>query len=153
MKNSNKDSILKWATVIASGVLFCLSLTQNAYCIQSNLTTRCVDSASALLLGWFGVLLGGAAVTWLANPFLVVSWVIIFTAPGKFALGTSLFTSLIMLSFLTFDKVLINEAGHYSAIIDYSSGYWLWLSSSVILVLGNLLVMVSAKNRTEPYSA
>ena len=89
------------------------------------------------LLGWLGVFFGGAALTWLANPLIILSW-IMTKRNSKHALTVSALASLICLSFLLFDKVIDNEAGHYNEIISYQSGYWLWACSALTMAFGNL---------------
>jgi hypothetical protein len=44
------------------------------------------------------------------------------------------------LSFLLFKRMMVNEGGSFEDIIGYRLGYWLWLSSSAIMLLGNLIV-------------
>lgn len=44
------------------------------------------------------------------------------------------------LSFLAFKRMMVNEGGSFEDIISYRLGYWLWLSSSTAMLLGNMLV-------------
>jgi hypothetical protein len=82
--------------------------------------------------------LGGAILTWLANPAILVSW-LKFNKNLKQSLIASLAATLIALSFLLFNKIVDNEGGTYSKIISYKSGYWLWLLSCGVMFIGNLI--------------
>ena len=75
--------------------------------------------------------------TWIANPILLTSWML-FKRKPKLSLITSLLASAISLSFLFFDQVIADEAGHYEKITGYKQGYWLWVASSIVIVMGNL---------------
>ena len=136
MTNSEKKLEKIKRTLIAISIgLFLFSLGKKCYCT----TNQCADSILVFLIGWLGLIFGGAALTWLANPFLIFTW-ILTNKNSKYALATSFVASLLSLSFLLFDNVIDNEAGHYNKIISYQLGYWLWLSSSVTMFLGNLVL-------------
>jgi hypothetical protein len=94
---------------------------------------------SLLLVGELGVFMGEpASILWIANLTLLTTWIMTFTAP-RFTPIISVATLLIMLSFLAFEKVLINESGSKSLIVSYGIGYWLWVMSDAIMVAGTLL--------------
>ncbi len=121
-------------TLFISIGLFIISLTQPCYCT----TKSCGDSIAALLSGSIGFIYGGAALTWLANPILIISWCFVNRNP-KLSLVTSVAAFLIALSFVLFDEIISDEAGHYSRIIGYRLGYWLWVYSSLIMVISNVI--------------
>ncbi|MGC4023190.1 MAG: hypothetical protein QM734_15225 [Cyclobacteriaceae bacterium] len=56
------------AALLLSIALFLISLTQKCFCTDGG---GCGDSIAVLITGSFGFLLGGAALTWLANPLLL----------------------------------------------------------------------------------
>ncbi len=127
------------------GSLFLLicAFTQKTYCTQGD----CGIFGSGFLAfatGWLGVLVGGAYVCWLANPFLIVSWFFL-KRRALVALILSSIALSIGVSFLSFDEIMINEAGHYGAIEGYALGYWLWLASQVLVVIGSLWYMFIKK--------
>jgi Flp pilus assembly protein TadB len=68
--------------------------------------------------------------------------------PGL-SLKISIAAAIVSLSFLFFKQIMVNEAGNYSKIISYNLGYWLWVLSAVIMLIGNLVSMnmVEAKKR------
>ncbi|HEX5624369.1 MAG TPA: hypothetical protein VFX48_00015 [Saprospiraceae bacterium] len=128
------EKIKKYALTI-SIALFLISLTQKAYCTPNN----CGDSIVILLIGWFGAMMGGAALTWVANPLIFASWWLT-KKHSRTAIYTSLFAFVICLSFLLFGSISDNENGTQNAIISYELGYWLWCASALTLVIGNALL-------------
>lgn len=125
---------IKIVTLSLSISLLAIALTQKCYCT----TGSCGDSIAAFLFGLFGVFVGGAALCWLANPLLILSW--IFIKNNKLSLIMSVLSTLIAISFLLFDEIIADEAGHYSRIIGYELGYWIWVSSNGIMLFGNYLI-------------
>jgi len=105
----------------------------------------------AFLLGWVGMLMGGAAITWLANPALFISWVFFAKRP-KWSLVASFAASFISLCFLMFGQVLANESGQYQQITSYHAGYWLWLASCVTMLVGNIYFQRQARLSGTMYS-
>jgi hypothetical protein len=155
--NSPRKIILN-ITLIISVLLFVFSLKHVCYCTALG----CIDSAEVFGTGWFGagVELGalvnwitewlskhhsifdtrmGAALIWLANPLLFVSWIGILRWPQG-SLAFSIFAMLVSFAFLSFNYVLHNDIGHYSRIVTYETGYWLWVSSTIAMVIGNLII-------------
>lgn len=137
-----------------SFTLFIISLTQESYC-----TNQCGDSLAVFLVGGLGVLFEigalmdkylnintigevdytiGATFSWLANPALFIAWQT-YKESKTTSLVFTIISLALMLSFLMFDEVIDNEAGHYNKIVSYKAGYWLWLSSAAVLAVGALL--------------
>ena len=116
-------------------LLLIIALTQKSYCTAGT----CGDSILTFMLGGFGILFfGGASFCWLANPLLIASWV--FRNNNKLSTILSLLSTLIALSFLLFDEIIDNEGGVYRKIIAYQLGYWLWVSSNMVMLIGNLII-------------
>lgn len=115
--------------------LFILSLTQKCYCTHNS----CGDSLATFLVGILGIFTGGAGLTWLANPLLFAAW-IFWKEDLRFSLWASTLATALSFSFLAFDTIMVDEAGNYSEIISYQAGYWLWLSSSITMLLGNMFI-------------
>lgn len=122
--------------LIVSMVLFGLSLTQKAYCTQTN----CADSIMVLILGW-GALLGGAAgFCWLANPLLVACW-LSFGKKPKVAMFLASGSFLLAFFFLLVNQVVADEGGNSRTITERKAGYWLWLASHFTMLLGTYIAM------------
>lgn len=129
--------------LIMSLLLFILSLTQKCYCT----TTDCTHSIAALIMGFFGLVTGGATITWLANPLLLIAWISLSNRP-KLSLIVSALAFIFSISFLFFSKIIVNEAGHYLEITQYKLGYWLWLLSSFVMLIGHLHLKFSSSKPT-----
>ncbi|MES2131625.1 MAG: hypothetical protein V4506_04690 [Bacteroidota bacterium] len=134
---------IRLITLLTSILLFIISLTQKCYCTSAG---GCGDSLAVFLTGILGMLYGGAALTWLANPVLFTSWIAVKIGP-KVSLIASLCSLLISLSFLLFRSIIDNEAGHYSAIVGYQAGYWLWTASSLVMFAGNMALRTLDKKK------
>jgi hypothetical protein len=91
------------------------------------------------IAGPITVMTGGAALTWLANPILFISWINL-KRDKKLSFYTSLTSTIISLIFLMFKNVISNEAGHYEVVTSYKIGYWLWVTSSSSMLIGNSVI-------------
>ncbi len=134
---------LKNTYLIISLLSFIFSLTQICFCT----TVNCSDSIEILIIGFFGLITGGACITWLANPLLLIAWIYLKKRPKQSIIFSGL-AFIFSISFLFFDKILANEAGHYLEITQYRLGYWLWLFSSLIMLIGNLHLKFSLSQST-----
>lgn len=134
---------LKFSFLSASILTFGMSLFQNCFC-----TNDCQNSFSVLIFGILGVIVGGANLWWLANPLLLVSW-ISFYLNTKVSFVVSLIAYVLSLTFLFATEVAIDEAGTPRQIKSLELGYWLWLSSSFIILIGNssLLYLKYSKSK------
>tara|TARA_R110001606_G_scaffold379260_1_gene539218 strand:+ start:1426 stop:1869 length:444 start_codon:yes stop_codon:yes gene_type:complete len=122
---------------ISIGV-FIISLTQKSYCSSYGFCDN--FGFLSVLIGWLGVfMLHIPAFTWLANPLLLGSW-FFFKKKPKTSLILSIIAFILMLSFLLVDEIISNEAGTKSKVVFYGLGYWLWVLSSFMMILGNLLI-------------
>lgn len=132
-----EKSKLKLLFILAGIGLFITSLFNYCFCTE----TICRTSFEALLLGGLAMLTGGAAITWLANPFLIISWILL-TKNKNSAWVFSLTALLLSLLFLNFHTIIENEAGHYKTIMKIGLGYWLWLASCGITFIGCLTIRI-----------
>jgi hypothetical protein len=159
MKLTITDKVITRAALIASIALFLASLTTHAYCAGD-----CADSLAILLTGWLGVIteIGsfanwimnynestlpggwGSSLAWVGNPFLILSWLVMRRNP-PLAFRLSIIAVVFALSFLFFDKVIGNEAGHYRVIREIKAGYWLWLASAIAMTGGAWILFRSGK--------
>jgi hypothetical protein len=142
MKNKSQKLFL-----FLSIVLYLISLTQKSYCTVGG-TCEYFSGLLNLIFGWFGVfMLHIPTFPWLANPLLLVSW-ILFRKKPKASFILSIVAFILMLSFLLVDEIITNEAGTKSKVVSYELGYWLWLLSSFIMLIGNSINW--KKNRHKP---
>lgn len=122
--------IFLWSSV---GILL-LAFTQDSYCTS----TGCGNAFMAFLLGWLSIFFTVAGVSWLANPLLILSWITIKVNP-KLSWYASIGALIIASTFMLFDKIIDNEAGHIHEIISYGMGYKLWIFSISIMFVWNFL--------------
>jgi F0F1-type ATP synthase assembly protein I len=94
----------------------------------------------------------GATFTWLANPIILFA-LFIFRHNKRTALTLSIISTVLILLFLVFDKVVDNEAGHYSKLIELKLGYWFWLCSSLSILIGSLIITKMTMNENAKKNA
>ncbi|MDR1959787.1 MAG: hypothetical protein LBQ54_12215 [Planctomycetaceae bacterium] len=121
--------------IVLSIILFLMSLTQPAFIVDGGMYIGFL----LLLIGWLGVGLG-AGISWLANPLILVSWVTAGVPGLSFVL--SLLAALFAGSFLMFDEIIRDEGGGMEKIVGYSSGYWFWLFSMLVMLAGNTIRLI-----------
>lgn len=128
------------AILLVGAGLFFISLFMVAFCTDKG----CRPSYEAFLIGWMVMLGGGAGISWLANPLLIVSWILL-DKNRKLAWLFAFLAVIFSLSFLSFDRVLENEAGHYGIVQSVGAGYWLWVSSCIVTFLSTVLIKLNRK--------
>jgi hypothetical protein len=136
---------------LVSAGLFVLSVLET--CVYTKSAFGSIDGVPGfelLALGWVGVVFFFMAVVahplgvlgfilsgtlaWLANPLLWLSWGSFLVKKTRYAGSLAGAALLFMLSFL-FMKTL--PQGDSSApIVGYGPGYWLWLGSAVLVLVG-----------------
>lgn len=87
-----------------------------------------------LMMGWLGPLDGHFS--WYANIFYLLS-LIYFKKEASLAL--ILIAAMLALSFLTKDEIIRNEGGGTSHITAYGIGYFLWVTSLIMLLVAKAL--------------
>lgn len=92
-----------------------------------------------ILFGWT-ILATGAGISWLANPLVILTW-IMFSKNIKAAAWLSLFALIFSSSFLFADEIIANEAGTYRKIAHIGIGYYFWFISNFISFLSSVLLI------------
>ena len=129
-----ENSKLKVAIIVVSFLLFGISFFNIAFCT----TNACRLSFEVFLLGWFGMLMDITAISWLANLFLFIAWVLL-TKNKNYAWIFGLLATVLSLSLLCTDSVIDNEGGTCNSITKIGLGYWLWTASCLTAFIGGLL--------------
>src|SRR5262249_18452604 len=88
-----------------------------------------------LVLMWKYHTLGLAS--WLANPLLAAAWVCYAIDRSRTAALLSGAALTLILCFLSIDQVPFGPKGADVPVIDYGAGYWLWLASAAIILVGS----------------
>ena len=123
-------------------------LTVSAACFMISLTQTCfvtsagdVKGSITFISGWLGIVaFSPPAFTWLANPMIFFSWRYWLHNKTSLSLILSLGATMLSVCFLFFEDVVLGEGGGGENITGYKLGYWLWLSSMGVMLLGNLIV-------------
>ncbi|ALN64567.1 putative membrane protein [Lysobacter antibioticus] len=92
-------------------------------------------SYEKLLMGFLGPLIG--VFEWYANPALLLSWLLLWK---KHFIAGAIFAAVALVTggaFLFRHEIIINEAGHSGTILSKDVGYWLWIASMAIALIGN----------------
>lgn len=131
---------------VCSICIFVLALTQNGFYLDRVGRDAWAAGWGEFVFGWISLFSG--TVAWLGNPLLIASWVFLFRKKTSWAAGLAFLALLFMLSFLLNQRIVDSEAGTSTKISGYGLGYWLWLSSAVVVVLGACLAL-----RTTPKTA
>lgn len=128
---------IKLAIVVTSIIVFAISLTQNAFTAKLA-ESNGMSSLECFLTGSIAFLGGGIAeqFVWFANPLLLISIYFLWNDNRK-AILISLASFLIALSFMLWDEVLKSESGATTKILSLELGYYLWIASIGILLIGN----------------
>lgn len=131
--------ILRKTILLLSIVIFIISLTQECFCTSKG----CADSIIVFVFGIFGILSGGVGLSWFANPLIIASWISIKN--NKTSTILSIIAFVLSFSFLFFKEIMTDESGKLRNIGRYKSGYWLWLLSIFIMLLGNVIIKIKLK--------
>lgn len=128
-------------TLIISIASFISSLFFNAFSSTSGTT----DSFTALLMGWILSFQSTANLAWFANLVLVCSWVMIVINNKIAVIVASLGLIIGLLPALS-RNMAVDESGTLRGIISLDVGYWLWITSMVVILVGSLIVLTVRKN-------
>jgi len=70
---------------------------------------------------------------------LAAAWVFSLAGKNKIALLLGSLASALMLAFLFRQTIIASEAPTYAKIIGYGAGYWLWVTSGVLVILSGTI--------------
>jgi hypothetical protein len=127
------------ATVcVISLCIFLLALTQNGYYLDHVPRDAWAPGWGEFAFGWLSLFSG--TIAWLGNPLLIASWITLYRNRVKASAILALLALAVMLSFLLNKKIIFNEAGSESRISGYGLGYWLWVTSALVVVLGTCFI-------------
>ncbi|QXP78681.1 MULTISPECIES: hypothetical protein [Winogradskyella] len=121
-----KENLLYYASVI----LYLISLTQNAFLLNNE------DGHYgylALIFGFYAVFDTG--ISWLANFLIIFSWLF---RHKRTSLYYSLSALILGISFLFIDEIVMGTNNKYGKITGYGIGYYLWISSFLIMTIRNI---------------
>ena len=129
--------------LVASFALFAACLLNDGYYIEGSDPRAWSPAWALLLLGWVGVASGTLA--WLANPTLLLAWILSLSKKHSLSLLAAIVALLLMVSFLFQASVISSEAPTYSRIVGYGVGFWLWVGSAAVQALGSAVAAMPTK--------
>jgi len=91
-----------------------------------------------VLIGWMGL---HTYPEWLANPLLWSAWLLIGLRSSKAGTVCAGAALALALCFLMRDRIMADEAGHFSPIASWDAGYWLWAASMALACIVGLQKM------------
>ena len=126
-------------TVTLSTIVYIISLTQYVITVDYGLTDS-ISSWQYLTIGSVAIFGGGVLewLIWLANPLYIIS-IILFIKNYKLSMITAFLASFLAVIFFTWEEIRIDEKGLTSKIIHFELGYYLWVSS-ILLLTGGILI-------------
>lgn len=131
---------IKSTLIIFSIIVFIISLFQPAFFIDREDSDAYSNSLFLLALGWMSFLGGGFVpfIIWLANPIYIIS-IFLISKSFKFGIITSLWSIFLAIIFANLNSILTSESGSDSKITYLGLGYYLWISSFVILFISSVI--------------
>ncbi|MFB9077616.1 hypothetical protein ACFFLS_01100 [Flavobacterium procerum] len=131
---------IKFVTIVLSLLLLLFSLTQNALIVNYGGETKTGASFDYFFMGAIAFMGGGLfeEIIWLANPLCLCA-IIYFWKNDPRAISLSLLASALAVSFSFWSEILGAESGAMAKIISFELGYYLWISSILILTIGILI--------------
>nr|WP_294788192.1 hypothetical protein [uncultured Flavobacterium sp.] len=132
------SKVNKFYIIILSLLLFGASLTQNAITFNYNNEIKTASSFDYLFMGSIAFLGGGLfeEIIWLANPLSLFALIHLIKNNDKKAVVSSFLASCLAISFSFWNEILGAESGTMAKIISLDLGYFLWLSSILVLTIG-----------------
>lgn len=121
--------------LVASLTLFAACLLNDGYYIEGPNPRAWAPAWGLLLIGWVGV--GSGTLAWLANPALLLAWILLLNKKHSFSLLAAIAALVLMVSFLFQTTVISSEAPTYSRIVGYGVGFWLWAGSAAVQAIGS----------------
>jgi hypothetical protein len=128
---------LRIIIIILCLIVFAISLPQLALKINDYNGPVDMHSYELFLVGGIAFLGGGIIETiiWLANPLSLIA-IIIFFKSDEICKVFSIASLMVALIYTFWKKVLVAENGRMGDIEKLCSGYWLWITSIMILNIG-----------------
>jgi hypothetical protein len=137
-----------WASVII--YLACLPL--RGLCVDHSCEGGFGPGIAMVAFGWLGLFWGLVAsnpgnATWLANPLLLLSWILLFRGRAmmiaRASSGAAVFVGALLLLADTIGP--FNEENGITHITGYPLGYWLWLTSMLCAFIAAMLTTVEGR--------
>jgi len=132
--------ILFWSRLLSIGLyLPCLAL--EGVCT----TGECGLGALQLFFGFFGFFAAPANLSWLANPALFIAWANAMEQDWKVGMVGAIAAPIFAILPLLMTEIVINEGGVATRITGFGLGYWFWLASTIVALIGYLWLLLERR--------
>jgi len=105
------------------------------------------------LLGIICLLFGMGYLAWYANPFIFLSGLLLLKNRHRWSAGCAAIAFVLSRTALRAKEIEVNEAGTKGQVTDCGLGFYLWIGSSIALLLTSVVCLVGGrKNLTSATS-
>src|SRR6185295_18687688 len=94
------------------------------------------------LLGFVCLLFGMEYLAWYANPFIVLSGLLLLLDRPGWSAGFGAIAITFALSTFWIREIEINEAGHVGTVTGYGLGFYLWIGCCIVLWATSLATLM-----------
>jgi hypothetical protein len=137
---NQKITRLRYLLLVLSIALFAASLFTLPFTIEGDNPKPWPIGLWCLLLGWLS-LGDGAGIAWLANPFLILGWILL-AKRHRSAFWLCLLAVSFCSLFLFIHEVLANEGGGTRRITSIGPSYYLWFGSSITTFVSTIIIRI-----------
>lgn len=102
-----------------------------------------------LIFGALGFFLSVTNLAWLANVALFIAWANLTSGITRLGMAGAVLAPILATLPLMMPDIVSNEGGVPTRIDGYGAGYWLWLASTVVMLLGYLWKATTVRTRAE----
>jgi hypothetical protein len=131
--------LVRWITIVSSGILFVVSLFFPALLFQEN---DPVTGANLLVWGWWGLILGNPA--WCANPLFLIALVVFSFKKYVFALIAGGIALVLGACSFFASEYYFNE-GSSTPISGLGLAFYIWMLSFGIFIVGSLVLFIVSR--------
>jgi len=110
--------------------LYVACLNFEAYSVQNDRPGP--EGILLLTLGFTPLPASVASLAWLANPLLIVAWILIWNGTDKLSVVFAVLSFLFAGGFIFMRRIVGSEALIAQEITGLGPGYWLWLASTTV---------------------
>jgi hypothetical protein len=137
--------------LLLSVALFLLSLSQTAFCLdptgrQGHPAHECYYGWVPLVWGIFALHTSWANLTWLANPAVILAWLIVLARRriASVVLGVIAVAAAAAFPFASDVSVYTASALQPASLLSVELGYWLWLASTAAALAAAFMLFRTA---------
>jgi hypothetical protein len=120
--------------------LFAISLLCDGFYVDGASPRAWSLGFGELIAGWYAALEGVYA--WWANPLLLVAWITFRSKSPAVSTICTVAALLAMASFLLVHRIEVSEGGNSARITGYGIGFWIWILSGLVLLVGNTIRVI-----------